>query len=229
MLLFFCGQGNVNPLQYSCLENSMDSGAWWAAVHGIPQSWTRLKRLSMHARIGEGNGNPLQYSCLGNPGMEEPGGLSMGSHRVRHEHQQKQQHLALSMIQWILEIWSLVPLPFLKPVEHLPQDIPKHSSVSVLWDLWVLVCTWYVWVLWASLAGMGFDSKCDFTLPTILLGLLLSPWMWDISSKSLQCCGAAVPVPTVLLQLLCLWTWGISSQFIMGRNIGIRLTWENWL
>ena len=46
----------------------MDGGAWWAAVHdGVAQSWTRLKRLSMHACIGEGNGNPLQYSCLENP------------------------------------------------------------------------------------------------------------------------------------------------------------------
>jgi len=34
--------GNGNPLQYSCLENSMDRGAWWATVHGLEQSWTRL-------------------------------------------------------------------------------------------------------------------------------------------------------------------------------------------
>ena len=36
------GEGNGNPLQYSCLENSMDRGAWWAAVHGIIKSQTRL-------------------------------------------------------------------------------------------------------------------------------------------------------------------------------------------
>ena len=42
-------------------------GAWWAAVHGVAQSWTRLKPLSMHACIGEGNSNPLQYACLENP------------------------------------------------------------------------------------------------------------------------------------------------------------------
>ena len=61
------GEGNGNPLQYSCLENSVDRGAWWAAVHGVTQSQTWLKRLSMHACIGEGNSNPLQYSCLVNP------------------------------------------------------------------------------------------------------------------------------------------------------------------
>ena len=41
------GEGNGNPLQYSCLENPRDGGAWWAAVYGIAQSWTRLKWLSM--------------------------------------------------------------------------------------------------------------------------------------------------------------------------------------
>ena len=40
------GEGNGNPLQYSCLENSRDEGAWWAAIYGVAQSWTRLKRLS---------------------------------------------------------------------------------------------------------------------------------------------------------------------------------------
>ena len=44
----------------------MDRGAWWAAVHRVAQSQTRLRRLSMHAFIGEGNGNPLQCSCLEN-------------------------------------------------------------------------------------------------------------------------------------------------------------------
>ena len=44
--LSFIGEGNDNPLQCSGLENPRDSGAWWAAVYGVAQSWTRLKRLS---------------------------------------------------------------------------------------------------------------------------------------------------------------------------------------
>ena len=40
------GGGNGNPLQCSCLENPRDGGAWWAAVYGVAQSWTQLKRLS---------------------------------------------------------------------------------------------------------------------------------------------------------------------------------------
>ena len=44
--LQFTGEGNGNPLQYSCLEDPSDGGAWWAAVYGVTQSQTRLKRLS---------------------------------------------------------------------------------------------------------------------------------------------------------------------------------------
>ena len=40
---FNTGEGNGNPLQYSCLENPMDRGAWWAVVHGVTESQTRLK------------------------------------------------------------------------------------------------------------------------------------------------------------------------------------------
>ena len=42
------GEGNGNPLQYSCLENPVDRRAWWVVVHRVAQSWTRLKHLSMH-------------------------------------------------------------------------------------------------------------------------------------------------------------------------------------
>ena len=47
---FSCtGEGNGNPLQCSCLENPRDAGAWWGAVYGVAQSWTRLKRLSSNS------------------------------------------------------------------------------------------------------------------------------------------------------------------------------------
>ena len=63
-------EGNGNPLQYSCLENPMDGGAWSAVVHGVMKSRTLTERLHFHfslSCIGEGNGNPLQCSCLENP------------------------------------------------------------------------------------------------------------------------------------------------------------------
>ena len=65
------GEGNGTPLQYSCLENPMDGGAWWAAVHGVMKSWTRLSDFTFTFHfsllcVEEGNGNPLQCSCLEN-------------------------------------------------------------------------------------------------------------------------------------------------------------------
>ena len=56
--------------KYSCLENPMDGGAWWAAVYGVAKESDMTGRLHFHfslSCIGEGNGNPLQCSCLENP------------------------------------------------------------------------------------------------------------------------------------------------------------------
>ena len=90
------GGGHGNPLQYSCRQNHMDRGAWWATVHSVTKSQTWLKWLSKYIRIiglprwlngkesacnagdvcsvlglrrspREGNDNPVQYSCLGDP------------------------------------------------------------------------------------------------------------------------------------------------------------------
>ena len=78
------GEGNGTPLQYSCLENPMDGGAWWAAVHGLLR--VRHDWATSISRTEEENGNPLQCSCLENPRDGEPGGLlSMGLHRVGHD------------------------------------------------------------------------------------------------------------------------------------------------
>ena len=56
------GEGNGNPLQYSCLEDPRDSGAWWAAVYGVAQSRTRLKRLSSSSSSSKvfGHHNPWE-------------------------------------------------------------------------------------------------------------------------------------------------------------------------
>ena len=50
----YTGEENGNPLQYSCLENTVDGRAWWAAVHRVAQSRTRLKRLSMRHSYDDG-------------------------------------------------------------------------------------------------------------------------------------------------------------------------------
>ena len=83
------GEGNGTPLQYSCLENPMDVGAWWAAVHGVAEGQTRLSDFTftfpVHALEKEmaTHSSVLAWRI---PGTGEPGGqLSMGSHRVGHD------------------------------------------------------------------------------------------------------------------------------------------------
>ena len=83
------GEGNGTPLQYSCLENPMDGGAWWAAVHGASKSRTWLSDFTftfyLHALEKEmaTHSSVLAWRI---PGTGEPGGLlSMGSHRVGHD------------------------------------------------------------------------------------------------------------------------------------------------
>ena len=102
------GEGNGTPLQYSCLENPMDGGAWWAAVQGVARSRTWLsdfpftfpfhaleKEMATHSSV-------LAWRI---PGTGEPGGLpSLGSHRVGHD-------------------WS-----------DLPTYLPIHRLHISLWD-----------------------------------------------------------------------------------------------
>ena len=80
------GEGNGNPLQYSCLENPMDGGAWWAAVHGVAKSRTRLSDFTFTFHFHALEKEKATHSSVlawRIPGMGEPGGLlSMGSHRV---------------------------------------------------------------------------------------------------------------------------------------------------
>ena len=87
--LWLSGEGDGTPLQYSCLENPMDRGAWWAAVHGVAKSPTQLsafpftfhfhaleKEMATHSSV-------LAWRI---PGTGEPGGLlPMESHRVGHD------------------------------------------------------------------------------------------------------------------------------------------------
>ena len=83
------GEGNGTPLQYSCLENPMHGGAWWAAVHGVAKSWTQLSDFTFtfhfHALEKEMATHSSVLACR-IPGTWEPGGLPcMGSHRVGHD------------------------------------------------------------------------------------------------------------------------------------------------
>ena len=84
-----CGEGNGTPLQYSCLENPMDGGAWKAAVHEVAERRTRLSDFTFTFRFHALEKEMATHSSVlawRIPGTGEPGGLpSMGSYRVGHD------------------------------------------------------------------------------------------------------------------------------------------------
>ena len=87
-LKYFIREGNSTPLQYSRLENPMDGGAWWAAVHGVAKSQTQLSDFTFTLHFPALKEMATHSSVLAwrIPGTAELGGLpSLGSHRVRHE------------------------------------------------------------------------------------------------------------------------------------------------
>ena len=93
------GEGNGNPLQYSCLENPMDGEAWWATVHGVAKSWTRLRNFTFSDYrntmfdpwVSQDNSLEMEMATHSSilawkvPWTEEPGRLqSLRSKRVQH-------------------------------------------------------------------------------------------------------------------------------------------------
>ena len=112
------GGGNGTLLQYSCLENPMDGGAWWAAVYGVATSRTRLSdfTFTFHFHVLEKematHSSVLAWRI---PGMEEPGGLlSMGSHRIGHDWSDLAAASAAAVTErhvWFL-IWMLIILMY---------------------------------------------------------------------------------------------------------------------
>ena len=88
-LILTIGEGNGTLLQYSCLKNPMDGGAWWASVHGVARNRTRLSDFTFtfkfHA-LGKEMATHSSVLAWRIPGTGEPGGLpSMGPHRVGHD------------------------------------------------------------------------------------------------------------------------------------------------
>ena len=133
------GEGDGTPLQYSCLENPMDGGAWWAAVHGVARSRTRVgdftftfhfhaleKKMATHSSV-------LAWRI---PGTGEPDGLpSMGSHRVGHDW----SDLAAAYISlWVIhvEVWQKT-IKFCKAIilqfKNKLIKIKKEAVESTAW------------------------------------------------------------------------------------------------
>ena len=134
------GEGDGTPLQYSCLENPMDGGAWWAAVHGVAKSQTWLSDFTFtfhfHALEKEmaTHSSVLPWRIPGTPELP-----SLGSHRVGHD-------------------WN--DLAAAAAWKHLCESQSKHLLTMYILSFLIVgmvlelhVCTSTTWLLW-SCRGM---------------------------------------------------------------------------
>ena len=122
------GEGNGTPLQYSCLENPMDGGAWWATAHGVTKSWTQLSNFTLTFHFYALEKEMATHSSVlawRIPGTEEPCGLpSMASHRVGHGQSDLAAAAAVWISQkytWISSVLSLPPCPPVQPLQVFPE------------------------------------------------------------------------------------------------------------
>ena len=109
------GEGNGNPFQYSCLENPVDGGAWWAAVRRVAQGWTRLKRFSSSSRSRINCWPDFYHTCF----------ISFLKHRVIS---------ALHIPMCILEI-GIFSSESTMPLSHwtkLVISYPVHIQMSLI-------------------------------------------------------------------------------------------------
>ena len=117
-------EGNGNPLQYSCLENPMDGGAWWAAVHGVAEGRTWLKdfTFTLHFTRWRRKWQPLQCSCLENP--RDGGawwaavyGVTQSRTRLKRLSSSSssrtwKQPRCLSSDEWIKKLWYIYTMKY---------------------------------------------------------------------------------------------------------------------
>ena len=132
-------EGNGTPLQYSCLENPMDGGAWWAAVHGVAKSRTWPSNFTFIFHFHALEKEMATHSSViawRIPGTEEPSGLlSMGLHRVGHDWNNLAAAAAAASAktcsQSDSQIPSLLPLGLLRPLveTHIPASPLLTPSV----------------------------------------------------------------------------------------------------
>ena len=159
------------PLQHSCLENPVDGGAWWAAVHGVTKSRTRLSNFTFafhfHALEKEmaTHSSVLAWRI---PGTGEPHGLlSMGSHRVRHDWSDLAAVAAGSVWSKTAVVWVLKII-----LSWFSGSSPEKVACSQSWYLplihfLALISIWSLLSLWKQRESWKTQQLCKWCCDTI--------------------------------------------------------------
>ena len=151
------GEGNGNPLQYSCLENPRDGGAWWAAVHWVTQSRTRLKRLSSSSSRLLINFEKEQNPVI-NYTEKKLGDTLTGWSELMSPMRDGQKCFEM----WFLDTMCGV---FQLRIYDLILKKSENHERSRLWGAW--------WYLFSLAYGPLPSSKAKVTLPLLLFSHLL--------------------------------------------------------
>ena len=160
-----------HPLQYSCLENPVDGGAWGAAVHGVAKSRTRLSDFTFTFHFPALEKEMAAHSSVlawRVPGMGEPGGLpSMGSHRVRHDWSDLTIAIAIAIISDVEHLFkcllaicrSSLEKHLFKSPDHvltgcacfkgiiLNAGNPRYTAASYYNRIYKYKCAAHLWIL----------------------------------------------------------------------------------
>ena len=122
-----CEEGNGNPLQYSCLENPMERGAWWATVHGVTKSRTQLSNW-VHTHTSYMHFSSQQPFCCGSltqscPTLCDPMDCNTPGYRVLHH----LSEFAQTHVHWLCD--AILPYcPLRHPLFLLPSIFPASES-----------------------------------------------------------------------------------------------------
>ena len=141
MLGIVSREGDGTPLQYSCLANLMDGGAWWATVHGVAKSRTRLSDFTFtfhfHA-LEKAMATHSSVLAWRIPGMGEPGGLpSVGSHRVGHDWSDSAAAAAAGIVSVLLSdrVWFALT--------DLREWSWTHGARALVMETWEALSVFY--------------------------------------------------------------------------------------
>ena len=177
------GEGDGTPLQYSCLENPMDGGAWWAAVNGVMKSQTWLSNFTFTFHFHALEKEMATHSSVlvwRIPGMGEPGGLpSVGSHRVGHDWSDLAAAgaAAAGVLEDIKDV-SRCRISLQEAMVTRLQGLPRNR----------VQFTCHVWVAetlmeWFTASLLPWQSWINYPIPTLAESLSLAVLLFHQSQK----------------------------------------------